>query len=291
MATMPELITKLAERQKVAFQAEQEAKVPVREAEREVQKLCEEVMELKRGQEHEILDLKAQYDKRYRDYSYNCRQKVQEAQKLVITVEAQADRAETRRQRAEANAAALALKLEDLQEQAAKRKAAQDEHISSLHRVMDARLERVAEQADRRSQDVSDFAEAVSEQSAAAIDTMAAELQEQLAKRHLKAEERVRFKELCGLAKSCGDYDMSKPAYYIMKNELLTLWQQQKSAASSSSPRSLGISSTLGLPSPKDSLRTTSRAPMSALCFAGQSSLGSPSGVEAEAPSTLSARA
>merc|ERR1711879_746900 len=53
-------------------------------------------------------------------------------------------------------------------------------------------------------------------------------LQGQMTRAYLRAEGRVRFKELRELAKSRDNYNVSREAYFGLKGEILSLWRTQQ---------------------------------------------------------------
>lgn len=185
-------------------------------------------MELRRAQQQELRVLRAQFERRLRETSYGCRQEVHRAHSSLSEAEAVAEQAEERRRGAEACAGALAQKVADLREHLRKRGQSADASVEALQRMMDARLQRVTAQTEARISSMAGHAKAVCTLSKSAVEGVTEELQGQLARAHVRSEGRVRFRELCQLAGTYGNYDVSKDAYYTVKAELINLWHVQK---------------------------------------------------------------
>eukprot|EP00420_Gonyaulax_spinifera_P024840 CAMPEP_0197915062 /NCGR_PEP_ID=MMETSP1439-20131203/79564_1 /TAXON_ID=66791 /ORGANISM="Gonyaulax spinifera, Strain CCMP409" /LENGTH=238 /DNA_ID=CAMNT_0043536999 /DNA_START=92 /DNA_END=804 /DNA_ORIENTATION=+ len=225
---MPELLNRLAEREKARFAAGQEATSRIRAAELQTTRAAEKLMELRRAQDQELKVLKAQFEKRLRDTTYAARQAVARTNKELWEAQAVADQAVKRQRSAEESVACLKQKLKHLREYAQRRTDGAKASRTMLQNMMDSRLKRVAAQSDARVENMTAHAKEVSALSNVAMDTVNTELQSQLAHAHVRAEGRVRFKELCQLAHTFGNYDMSKDAYYHVKHELIDLWHAQK---------------------------------------------------------------
>eukprot|EP00927_Polykrikos_kofoidii_P061831 TRINITY_DN56659_c0_g1_i1.p1 TRINITY_DN56659_c0_g1~~TRINITY_DN56659_c0_g1_i1.p1 ORF type:complete len:344 (-),score=38.55 TRINITY_DN56659_c0_g1_i1:59-982(-) len=230
---MAELLANLSEREKAHHEASIDAQERIREAESKVTLASQELMELKRAHEQEFKILKAQWEKRARDTAYKCRQEVQKARKERAELVGLADNAEAQRKKAESRANHLTAKVRELHVQLEKRMQQQDERLTLLNRFQDARAERVSVQCEDRIDKMTKHANKVAMMSSAAVDSTVEELQGQAARANFRAEGRVRYGELCDLAKSVGNYDMTKDAYYRVKDDLISLWHIQ---AGSSTP-------------------------------------------------------
>lgn len=244
MSNMSELITKLAKCNQAKFAVEQESRKTLRDAANEVTMVSASLMELTRVHEQEIRVLKARYEKSLREYTYACRQKVHDANKQRMEMEALAEAAEERQARAEAHASHLEAKLQAMREQLKMKEEVAQNTISGIERVTTAREKRVDVQSDERERNMEHHAREVRAATGLAVETTTAELQDQLRRCHLRAEGRMRFKELCQLASESSSYKMSREAYYATKHDLISLWHIQKT-------RGLhGLSTARPLPSP-----------------------------------------
>jgi len=209
------------------FDAEQEAATQCREAENRVTKATEEILELRRAQEQERKVFKGQCERRYRDATHRCKQMVQEAKKELSKSEVSADTAEEGQRRAEENVAYLERKIQDLEAQLERRRQDGSSHIAELEHRMDVRLDLVCTQADNRVRSMAEHALDVCDAAHNAVNITTDELEDQLARASVRSEGRVRFKELCDLAKAVNNYDIPKSSYYKLKDELIALWHTQ----------------------------------------------------------------
>jgi hypothetical protein len=239
MSNMTELLARLAEREQARFAAEQEAKIRIREAEFKTTLAAQEFMELRRANEQELKVLRAKAEKNLRDTSYKCQQDVHAAQAQVTEAEAFADQAEKRQRSADAIAFAYLEKVKHMEAHVQRRTKKAEVNNAELQRSMDTRIKRVDKQNQSRAANMEAHAKEVCTVSKLALETVSEELQDQVAKAHVRSEGRVRFKELCHLASTFGNYDVSRDAYFHVKHELIDLWHQQKAAAplGSSCPR------------------------------------------------------
>mmetsp|Transcript_52703 Transcript_52703/g.138230 ORF Transcript_52703/g.138230 Transcript_52703/m.138230 type:complete len:248 (-) Transcript_52703:19-762(-) len=227
MSSMPELLNKLTEREKERLAAEQAATASIRAAEAKVNATAEELLELKRANEHELRVLKAQYEKHVRDTTYACRQQVRKAQQEAVDAEAAAERAEKRRQSSEVHVANLQKKLEALKAHIQRRSDNTEFHLAGLDRMMSARIHRVTAQSENRVERMNQHANQVRKTCNRALHHIEGELQDQMARAHVRAEGRVRYKELCDLAARCAKCEMTEESYKSLKAELLGLWRLQ----------------------------------------------------------------
>jgi len=225
---MSELLARLAEREQARFAAEQEAKTRIREAECKTTLAAQEFMELRRANEQELKVLRAKAEKKLRDVTYKCQQDVHEAQARVTEAEALADQAEKRQRSADAVAFAYLEKVKHLEEHVQRRTKKAEANNAELQRCMDTRLKRVVKQNEGRVANMEAHAKEVCTVSKVALETVSEELQDQVGKAHVRSEGRVRFKELCHLASTFGNYDMSRDSYFHVKHELIDLWHKQK---------------------------------------------------------------
>merc|ERR1719161_2377333 len=100
-----------------------------------------------------------------------------------------------------------------------------NERIERTEREADERVERVSAQANQRINDMSQLAKEVQEAAASCIDQMVTEHAEQVSRADMRAEGRVRFKELCTLSAMRSDLEISQKEYEGAKEDLLHLWQ------------------------------------------------------------------
>lgn len=231
---MAELLEKLTEREKAKFVAEKEAAGRVRAAEAEVTAATEALLELKRRQEQEIRVLKAQNEKRIRDASHAARLNVDKAQKDCAMAEALADTTEKRQRRSEAHATNLEQKVAELQAMIARREHEAAAELLETERMMASRYERVASQADDRIRSMAEHAREVCTAASVSLEIASDELQDQMARASIRAEGRVRFKELKDLAKSWDRFDITKESYTELKDNLIDLWRAQANSARNS---------------------------------------------------------
>jgi hypothetical protein len=236
MATMTEVLDKLTEREKALFVAEKEAAARVRGAEAEVHAATESLLELKRHQEQELKVIQAQHEKRMRDTAYSCRQRVHQAQRESAMVQALADSAEKRQRRSEAHVANLEQKISDLQAMISKRQHEAAAELNTVERMMQGRYARVASQADSRVRSMAEHAKEVCTAANMSLEITAEELQDQMSRASIRAEGRVRFKELKNLAKAWDRYDLSRDAYNDLKGDLIDLWHVQTNSARPDAP-------------------------------------------------------
>jgi len=227
---MSELLARLAEREQARFAAEQEAKIRIREAESKTTLAAQEFMELRRANEQELKVLRAKAEKTLRDAAYKCQQDVHAAQAQVTEAEAFADQAEKRQRSADAIAFAYLEKVKHMEVHVQRRTKKAEDNNTELQRCMDTRVKRVEKQNIGRVANMEAHAKEVCAVSKVALETVSEELQDQVAKAHVRSEGRVRFKELCHLASTFGNYDMSRDTYFHVKHELIDLWHKQKAA-------------------------------------------------------------
>jgi len=226
-SSMSELLARLTEREMSRLEAEKDARARIIEAMNEVTNKCEGLQQLRRSQDMEMKVSRAQMEKTGRDNAYKWRQEVHKASKELNDTVAQADSSKLRKSRALAHEKLLSNKAMELERQLRDRQAQLDDRIASLHTVQQARFDRVKQQNDERISSVAALTEDVVNASHAAVGGATETLQEQFHRSNLRSEGRTRFKELCDLSKSAGNYEMSKPAYYEMKDELTSLWHRQ----------------------------------------------------------------
>lgn len=229
---MPELLNKLAEREKERLAAELDARAMIRAVADQVNKSAEELMELRRAQEQELRVLRAQWEKRIRDTAYACRQKVHKANSELGEADALADRGEERQRVAEARLHDLTNKLASMRAHIEHRSENAQANVASLERMMSVRAERTAAQCQTRVQQMTEHAQFVQRSCRSALGCVEGELSDQMARAQIRAEARVRFKELCDLAQRTAKYDLSTESYHHCKAELISLWQMQKTTHS-----------------------------------------------------------
>jgi len=227
---MSELLARLAEREQARFATEQEAKIRIREAESRTTLAAQEFMELRRANEQELKVLHAKAEKKLRDTTYSLQHDVHAAQAQVTEAEAFADQAKKRQISAEAIAFACHEKVQLMEAHVQRRTKKAEVNTAELQRCMDTRIKRVEKQNEGRVANMEVHAKEVCTLSKLALETVDEELQDQVAKAHVRSEGRVRFKELCHLASTFGNYDMSRDAYFHVKHELIDIWHKQKAA-------------------------------------------------------------
>lgn len=227
MASMTEMLNMLSDREQAKFAAGQELSKAMREADKRVTTVTESLMEKKRAQDQELKLVKAQCEKRLRDISLLCRQQVHKAQKERAEAEGRADIAEKEMTTAEAHKQELERKMAALKRQLEQRKIDADVNVSETERIMNTRVTRVRMQAEKRVNDMAELTKDVMAHARTTHDETIDEMRDQLARAHVRAEGRTRFKELRDLAKSTESYEMGRPEYRTMKNELVNLWHFQ----------------------------------------------------------------
>lgn len=227
MASMTDMLNMLSDREQAKFVAGQELSQAMREADKRVTGVTESLMEKKRAQDQELKLVKAQCEKRFRDISLLCRQQVHKAQKEQAEAEGRADIAEKEMTTAEAHAYTLEQKLIALKQQLEQRKIDADMNVAETERIMSTRVTRVRTQAEKRVSDMAAHTRDVMAHARTTHDETLDEMRDQLARAHVRAEGRTRFKELRDLAKSIDSYEMGRPEYRAMKDELVNLWHFQ----------------------------------------------------------------
>lgn len=227
MASMTDMLNMLSDREQAKFAAGQELSQAMREADKRVTTVTESLMEKKRAQDQELKLVKAQCEKRFRDISLLCRQQVHKAQKEQAEAEGRADIAEKEMTTSEAHAYTLEQKLKALKEQLEQRKVDADMHVAETERIMNTRVTRVRTQAEKRVNDMASHTQVVMAHARGTHDETLDEMRDQLARAHVRAEGRSRFKELRDLAKSIDNYEMGRPEYRATKDELVNLWHFQ----------------------------------------------------------------
>merc|ERR1719161_3331113 len=100
-----------------------------------------------------------------------------------------------------------------------------NDRVERTEREADERIERVSAQANQRINDMSQLAKEVQEAAASCVDMMVTEHAEQVSRADMRAEGRVRFKELCTLSAMRSDLEISQKDYEGAKEDLLHLWQ------------------------------------------------------------------
>lgn len=224
---MTEVLQQLTDHEQQLYIAEKDAATRVRQAEAEVSEASEKNLELRRTQEQELKVCKAQNEKKLRDISHAIRAQVQKAHKESATFIALAEVAEQRQQRSEAHVTNLKQKIQDLESMLKKRAQASDVECYQVRRAMESRIERVYAQADERIQSMAEHAQEVCAATGAALQTMDCELNNQMLRASIRAEGRVRFKELKDLAITFRQANLSKEHYVDLKDNLIDLWHAQ----------------------------------------------------------------
>mmetsp|Transcript_118365 Transcript_118365/g.328990 ORF Transcript_118365/g.328990 Transcript_118365/m.328990 type:complete len:265 (+) Transcript_118365:76-870(+) len=236
MAAMPEMLSELTEREKERFSSEQEAQAGIRAVKEKVSAAAEELMALRRAQDHEVGVVKAQYEKRIRDTVSASRQRVRHAQGELVDAEAQMELSNRGLKLAEAEVAVLQKRAAQLQAQLAERNIVGEQWLQELQCCMDERVARITAQTDTRVASMKDHTEMVRRSCLDAVHAVRSELQDQLSRASMRAEGRTRFLELCDLAGRCAGYEMTQDSYQELKAELVGLWQLQKSMRSAAGP-------------------------------------------------------
>merc|ERR1740130_294037 len=142
-------------------------------------------------------------------------------------------RMEQRQQRSEAHVTDLQHKIQDLEAMLQKRAQASDVECYQVRRAMETRMERVYAQADERIQSMAEHAKEVCAATGAALQTMDSELNNQMLRASIRAEGRVRFKELKDLAITFRKANLSKEHYVDLKDNLIDLWHVQSAISPS----------------------------------------------------------
>lgn len=230
--SMPELISKLTEREKERLAAEQEATAGIRAIQAKISKATEDLMELRRSKEHELNVLKMQQETQLRDTAYECRQRMQRANDALSQARGEAERAEARRSELEMKASRLRTRLLELQAHVQKRQDVNSCDFANLERTMDARMKRITQQSDKRIKDITDHTYRLQARMHEGVLQTQEEVQNQTAMAHVRAEGRQRFTDLCDLAQRTKKYEMSHEAFTHIKEELLTLWKRQSTTHS-----------------------------------------------------------
>merc|ERR1719161_3026843 len=168
-----------------------------------------------------------QCEKQIRDVAARARRQALQAEQEKVNAEGCADAAESSMLLAERHVLDLTQKVIDLQAMFDSAKIEANERIERTEREADERLERVSAQANQRINDMSQLAKEVQETAACCIDQMVTEHAEQVSRADMRAEGRVRFKELCQLSAMRSDLEISQKDYEGAKEDLLHLWQKQ----------------------------------------------------------------
>lgn len=227
MATWGELLERLSNSEKEKFLAERQAEAQVRQAEARVTAMTQRVAELKREQEQAKRELRTQCEKQLRDVAARARREALMAEQEKVNEEGCAEAAQIDMLQAERHVLDLTQKVADLQAMFAAAKEVTSERIERTEREADARIERVSAQANQRINDMSQLAKEVQEAAATCIDQMVSEHAEQVSRADMRAEGRVRFKELCTLSAMRSDLEISQKEYEDAKDDLLNLWRKQ----------------------------------------------------------------
>lgn len=227
MATWGDLLERLARSEKEKFLAEREAEAQVRQAEAKVTAMTQRVAELKREQEQQKRELRTRCEKQLRDVAARARKEALEAEQENFNAEGIAEAAESHMIQAERHVMDLTQKVAGLQAllQAATIEA--NQRIERTEREADERVERVSAQANQRINDMSQLAKEVQDAAVSCIDQMVTEHAEQVSRADMRAEGRVRFKELCTLSAKRHDLEISQDEYEDAKEGLLNLWFKQ----------------------------------------------------------------
>lgn len=227
MTSMSELMCKLTQREQERLITQQEAQMGIQACRQQVNEAAEELMEYKRGKDHELKVLRTQYEKQFRDTAYACRQRVQQSVDAVSETTGKAQAAEQRRWGLETQVSRLRLRVMELEECMQRRQQNNDNEMGSLSRTMDARLGRVTQQTDSRRYNMTSHALKLRDTIQRGVSATQEELQDQTARAHVRAEGRTRFMELCDLAERTKSYDMSQESFAQIRDELLGLWTTQ----------------------------------------------------------------
>lgn len=227
MATWSELLERLTTCEKAKFLAERDAEAQVRQAEAKVSAMTQRVAELKREQEQQKKELKSQCEKQLRDVAAKARREASRAEQDRVNAEGTAEASECHMIQAERHVLDLTRKVAALQSKLHGRTSEFNDRVERTEREADERVERVSAQANQRINDMSQLAKEVQEAAASCVDMMVTEHAEQVSRADMRAEGRVRFKELCSLSAMRTDLQISQDEYESSKDDLLHLWQKQ----------------------------------------------------------------
>eukprot|EP00928_Gymnodinium_smaydae_P098551 TRINITY_DN9188_c0_g2_i5.p1 TRINITY_DN9188_c0_g2~~TRINITY_DN9188_c0_g2_i5.p1 ORF type:complete len:290 (-),score=69.06 TRINITY_DN9188_c0_g2_i5:228-1097(-) len=224
---MRDLFETLADRERVKLKEKLAARDRIRKAELAVTRESEALLEMKRAQEQELRVRKAKGEKLLRDTASEYQAKVRKAKQESAYQLGLADISEQQRACVEDHLRQLTARYDELRAQVILVREGNDARLNSLGCLMEARIEQVNGQADRRVTDMASHEKSVSVAADDALEVVSSELQQQAARANLRAEGRTRFRELCELSRKVGQHDCSKDTYYNMKDELIGLWHCQ----------------------------------------------------------------
>eukprot|EP00403_Amphidinium_massartii_P027591 CAMPEP_0178403032 /NCGR_PEP_ID=MMETSP0689_2-20121128/17158_1 /TAXON_ID=160604 /ORGANISM="Amphidinium massartii, Strain CS-259" /LENGTH=250 /DNA_ID=CAMNT_0020023971 /DNA_START=164 /DNA_END=913 /DNA_ORIENTATION=+ len=202
----------------------------VRDAEEKVRAAAVDLMELKRAQEQELKHLKMQCEKQYRDSVLSCQQRLHKADHEKAEAAGRLDAAQRECKSAEASVASLKSKVADLRMLLQRRQEASEQNLQRLERTMDWRKQALGKQTERRINGMAEHAKEVVNLASSVVEERRALVQAHLTRSHLRAEGRVRFKELCQLARAWHEHKLTAPQYRELKTELVDLWHLQKAS-------------------------------------------------------------
>lgn len=227
MASMNDLLDSLADCEMSKFGADQDAARRMREAELKVTQATEHLAETRRAHDHELRRLKAQCEKRLRDSAYETRRQTRVMETEKAAMEGCVQQAEETQRRAEDYVHALEAKVAYLQASLHARVEEAEDKCNQTKREMEDRVGRVTTQCNQRIQSMQKHTRNVEEITLASAADVQQEHGEQLARAHIRAEGRLRFKELCGLSKQRGEQQITKEVYENSKSDLIRLWHTQ----------------------------------------------------------------
>lgn len=223
-----EILAQLAENEQQKFRVSQEEGKRVRDAELKVQAAAEALMEMKRSQEQDLKLLRGRCDRRYKDVMHSCQHRLNEAESQRAQTAGRLAMAAKDCKTVEADVATLEARLADLKALQRRRQEDGERQLSGLQRVMNSRIQAVHKQSDKRIDDMAEHAKDVVSAATATVEERRALVQSHLMRAHVRAEGRVRFKELCLLARSWHEHELTAPQYRELKGELVSLWHMQK---------------------------------------------------------------
>jgi hypothetical protein len=224
---MKDLLDALDERGREKYHMTQTARKRLTEAEFETQRVCEELMNLKRAQEHEVITAKNSAEKFTRNLRFELEREAREARQDALKVSKSAEMAEFNKKNADARVQSLLEQIAELQRELDHSKRGGDAKFARDARILQSRVDRISKQSDSRVEDVVRFRKKVCEKASEAMDTAEKEVGMQLLQASLRSEGRLRLQELIDVGRARRDACVDEDVFWGVKDELCELWHQQ----------------------------------------------------------------
>lgn len=239
MATVPELIRVLTEKEGERVAAELQARLRVEEAEAKVEHGARENNMMRRRMAQEIHLARAQLDKRLRESHYECRKAVAEELSEAREEGIKALKVERSLANAKANLFTLEEKKRELEAYLRQQTAVTEQSLAWSELLLGARARRIAAQGQQRLDSMQTHAMQVGDVAQNHLDMLRGQLQAQAARVLKRAEGKVRLKELTDLTRRRLTNEMTTQEVASLKDELLALWHKQTQAINAACPNIL----------------------------------------------------